>query len=276
MKRTIAVFAMSLLYFTTCETGFCKQEPRSIAADDHIKIINFNPQAIHSYTGFYGYQSSILFEAGEVINTVSMGDSTGWQLVPQGNRLFIKPVADNPDTNVTIITNKRTYYFELHAAEATGLDDPRLAYEVRFSYPNTENNIDADSASSGSGSVSFPTYEAQIPDLSDPDIARSGLNFDYSVAHTPGSEDIVPLRVFDDGKFTYMQFSNVNGDLPSIFRVDSQGYESLVNFRIVGDYVVIERAARAFSLRFGSSTACVFNEKPMGIFAALAQINGES
>lgn len=272
MKRTLAVLVIVLLH---CSPGLCKQVPRPIAADEHIKVINFNPQAVHSYTGFYGYQSSIVFEAGEVINTVSMGDSTGWQLVPQGNRLFIKPVADNPDTNVTIITNKRTYYFELHADEATGLDDPRLAYEVRFSYPNTESNIDASSTASG-GSVTFPTYEAQVPDLSDPDVAKSGLNFDYSVAHTPGSEDIVPLRVFDDGKFTYMQFSNVNGDLPSIFRVDSQGYESLVNFRVVEDYVVIERTARAFSLRFGSSTACVFNEKPMGIFAALERLKDAS
>ncbi|MDB1135590.1 P-type conjugative transfer protein VirB9 [Candidatus Anaplasma sp. TIGMIC] len=257
MKSAFVVFVVVLLYSSA---AFCKQEPRSIAADDHIKLINFNPQAIHRYTGFYGYQSSILFESGETISTVSMGDSTGWQLVPQGNRLFIKPVADDADTNVTIITNRRVYYFELHAEEATGLDDPRLAYEVRFVYPSMEGSVDT-GASAGSGGLLFPIYQTDVPDLSDPDVARKGLNFDYSVSHTAGSEDIVPLRVFDDGKFTYMQFSNVNGDLPSIFNVDSQGYESLVNFRVAGDYVIIERVSRALTLRYGSSTACVFNEK---------------
>lgn len=256
MKKALVVFVVVLLYSSA---GFCTQEPRSVAANDHIKIINFNPQSIHRYVGFYGYQSSILFESGETITTVSMGDSTGWQMVPQGNRLFIKPVADNADTNVTIITNKRVYYFELHAEEASGLDDPRLAYEVRFSYPSMESDVDT--GASYGGGVSFPTYQTDIPDLSDPDIARKGLNFEYSVSHSFGSADIVPLRVFDDGKFTYMQFSDTSGDLPSVFNVDAQGYESLVNFRVVRDYVVIERTSRAFTLRYGSSTACVFNEK---------------
>ena len=250
------VCVIALLYSSA---AFGKQEPRSMAADDHIKIMNFNPQSIHKYTGFYGYQSSILFEAGEVIDTVSMGDSTGWQLVPKENRLFIKPVGDNADTNVTIITNRRVYYFELHAEEAAGLDDPRLAYEVRFVYPTTE-GIGA-SAPDSSGGVSFPTYQNDVPDLSDPEVAKKGLNFEYSVSHSAGSSGIVPLRVFDDRRFTYMQFSDVNGDLPSIFNVDSEGYESLVNFRVVGDYVVVERVAPAFTLRYGSSTACVFNEK---------------
>ncbi len=59
--------------------AFGKQEPRSIAADDHIKIINFNPQSIHRYTGFYGYQSSILFESGEVI------ERSPWGIQPGGS-----------------------------------------------------------------------------------------------------------------------------------------------------------------------------------------------
>jgi hypothetical protein len=45
------------------------------------------------------------------------------------------PIDDIADTNATVITNKRVYYFQLHAEEAAGLDDPRLAYEVRFLYP---------------------------------------------------------------------------------------------------------------------------------------------
>ena len=252
------VFVVALFFFSS--PSLCKQEPTSIAADEHIKVINFNPQAVHKYTGFYGYQSSILFEPGEVIDTVSMGDSTGWQLVPKGHRLFIKPVADNADTNVTIITNRRVYYFELHAEEASGLDDPRLAYEVRFTYPSMEGNIDHEAFTVGG--VSMPTYDAGAPDISDPEVAKKGnINFDYSVSHAAGSEDIVPVRIFDDGKFTYIQFPNTIGDLPSIFNVDSQGYESLVNFRVSGDYVVVERTARAFTLRYGSSTACIFNEK---------------
>ncbi|QLK53598.1 P-type conjugative transfer protein VirB9 [Ehrlichia ruminantium] len=252
MKNLLVIFILLLLSSNIC---FAKQEVRTIAEDDHIKVMTYNPHSIHQYVGFYGYQSSILFEDGETIDTISMGDSTGWQLIPKGNRLFIKPVADKANTNATIITNKRVYYFEFLADEATGLDDPRLAYEVRFLYSSTE-NFTPDS----SGMV-FPVEQAHIPDLTDIETAKKGLNFDYLVSHNRGSQRIVPLKVFDDHQFTYMQFAHINADLPSIFTVDSEGYESLINFRVSGDYVIIERVSDAFTLRYGSDTVCVFNNK---------------
>ncbi|MDD9331790.1 MAG: P-type conjugative transfer protein VirB9 [Wolbachia sp.] len=245
-----------LLFFYSSDT-FAKQEPRSIAADDHIKVISYNPQAIHKYTGFYGYQSSILFESGEVIQNLSMGDSTGWQLLPQGNRLFIKPIDDLADTNATIITNKRVYYFEFHAEEATGLDDPRLAYEVRFLYPlfNSDGFY-----TNNNGDIFEQTSHTIIPDINDLDVVKKGLNFNYSISHVHGSQSIIPMKVFDDGKFTYLQFNKVNSDLPAVFVVDSEGYESLINFRTVDNYLIIERVSSVFTLRHGSSTVCLFNE----------------
>ena len=251
MKNIAIIFIFTLLSSTAC---FAKQEVRSIAEDDHIKVITYNPQAIHKYVGFYGYQSSIIFEEGESIDTISMGDSTGWQLTPKGNRLFIKPVADKANTNATIITNKRVYYFEFFAEEASGLDDPRLAYEVRFLYGSTE--------SFGTGdALVVSVNQSAIPDLTDEEVARKGLNFDYLVSHNRGSQKIVPLKIFDDNQFTYMQFAHINADLPSIFTVDSEGYESLINFRVSGDYVIIERVSDVFTLRYGSDTVCVFNNK---------------
>ncbi|QKX03197.1 P-type conjugative transfer protein VirB9 [Wolbachia endosymbiont of Litomosoides sigmodontis] len=245
-----------LLFFCSGDV-FAKQEPRSIAADSHIKVINYNPQAIHKYTGFYGYQSSILFEAGEIIQNLSMGDSTGWQLVPQGNRLFIKPVDDIADTNATVITNKRVYYFELHAEEATGLDDPRLAYEVRFLYPLFSNG---EIYTTNNGDILEQANPTTIPDINDIEIIKKGINFNYSISHVKGSQSIIPTKAFDDGRFTYLQFNKVNSNFPAVFIVDSSGHESLVNFRTVDDYLIIERIGSVFTLRNGSGTVCLFNE----------------
>ncbi len=259
MNQFFIIISLVILSVFYSSDTLAKQVVRPIAADDHIKVINYNPQSIHEYTGFYGYQSSILFEEGEAIDTISMGDSTGWQLQHQNNRLFIKPIEDKADTNATIITNKRVYHFEFHAEEANGLDDPKLAYEVRFVYASSEGNL---SSSSGtSGDVIIPVNQTIIPDLSDAEVAKQGLNFNYSVAHSRGSEAIVPLKAFDDGKFTYLQFSGINTDLPSIFLVDYAGYESLINFRVVNDYVIIERVSSVFTLRHGAATVCLFNEQ---------------
>jgi type IV secretory pathway VirB9-like protein len=44
------------------------------------------------------------------------------------------------------------------------------------------------------------------------------VNSDYSLAEGPGSEDIVPSLVFDDGRFTYLRFAN-NREVPAVFHV---------------------------------------------------------
>ncbi len=83
----------------------------------------------------------------------------------------------------------------------------------------------------------------------------SDYNFNYTLT---GSREIAPLRVFDDGEFTYMQFKALT-DLPAIFLVGKDKQESVVNYRVEGPYVVIERIASQFSLRHGSDVACVYN-----------------
>lgn len=248
----LAVFI--ILYTLIHYSAYAVQRPRSIAINQHIKVISYSTNDIHEYTGFYGYQSSILFEKGEEIKTIAMGDSSGWQLIPKGNRLFLKPLSENAKTNCTLITNRRVYYFALHAKEAKGLNDPALAYEVRFIYPilklNTSNN---NTVMTGSDT------DANNKEL------LSKINFHYTVS---GSTNIIPIKAFDDGVFTYLQFRDLNAEMPAVFLVDSAGYEELINFRIVSrckligkPCMVIERVAARFTLRDGSDVACLFNEK---------------
>ncbi len=239
-----------LLLLINCPVYSQDQVPRSIAGNPHIKTLNYSPNSIHKYIGFYGQQSSIVFEAGEVISTFSMGVSSGWQLEAKGNRLFIKPISDNADTNATIITNKRVYHFQLYAQEAEGINDPAIAYEVRFRYPS--NNITFNKNFVEDDGVL--TERSDIPDISN----ATNLNFDYLLK---GVDHIKPIRVFDDGRFTYLEFEKENANLPAVFLVGSDGYESLINFRVRGNYMIVERVAAKFTLRYGQDTVCVTNTK---------------
>ena len=51
------------------------------------------------------------------------------------NKLFIKPMEKNIRTNMTIITNKRTYQFDIVSKELEDENDKDLVYVVRFQYP---------------------------------------------------------------------------------------------------------------------------------------------
>lgn len=48
---------------------------------------------------------------------------------------FIKPMEKNIRTNMTIITNKRTYQFDIVSKELEDENDKDLVYVVRFQYP---------------------------------------------------------------------------------------------------------------------------------------------
>ena len=83
----------------------------------------------------FGFQSSIEFAPNESIETLTMGDSYAWKVTPLGNRLFIKPLEFNIRTNMTIITNLRTYHFDITATELEDGAEKDLVYVMRFQYP---------------------------------------------------------------------------------------------------------------------------------------------
>ncbi len=222
------------------------QEPRGISSNVNIKEMIFNQDAVHNYTGFYGYQSSIVFAYGEEIVTVSIGNSNGWQITPQSNRLFIKPMQDATVTNATLITNLRVYHFIFSPDEASSVDDPRLSYEVRFRYP--ENRFDNNDYMDNS----LLDSDVKNDDI----ILNPDNNYNYTVY---GSDRIKPSKVFDDGLFTYMLFDESYVEIPAVFYVEKNGYESMVNFRFLGDYMIVERIGANFTLRNGDNVVCVTN-----------------
>jgi type IV secretion system protein VirB9 len=219
--------------------------PQPLAIEPRFKTIPYSPNEVFKFTGHYGYQSVIEFEDGEEINTISVGDSIPWQFQPMGSRLFLKPVEQDAQTNMTVITNRRTYYFELHAEEVEDITNKDLTFVLRFAYSDLE------------GPLLDGGFSSEIvPDLMDPEV-RSKLNFNYSIV---GPDMIAPIRIFDDGEFTYFEFKNVNAELPAFYTVDSLGNESVINYRTAGSYIVVEKVAARLTLRNGAYVMCVFNE----------------
>lgn len=111
-------------------------EDLSVTTDSRIKTYIYNPNEIFLIVVHTGFQSHVEFAKGETIETISMGDSYAWKVTPLENRLFIKPMEKNIRTNMTILTNRRTYQFDIVARDLEGEDDKDLVYVVRFIYPN--------------------------------------------------------------------------------------------------------------------------------------------
>lgn len=220
-------------------------DSRSLPIDHRVHVISYQPDQVYKMDGHYRYQSAIEFEKDEEIRTISMGDSTAWLINPSAHRLFLKPVEQDATTNMTLLTNKRVYLFELHAREAADIDDPNMVFIMRFVYSDK---------TEGPGSHSY------LDAVPEPDV--EGDPTKYNTSYTiSGSDEVAPLRIFDDGEFTYFQFADKNAEVPAFYWVDKDNNEALINYRTRGNYIVVERVSSRFTLRHGNEVVCVFNEK---------------
>ena len=242
MKKIFKTAILSLTIFTCYSQAEAVQDSISLATDFRIRMVPYNENEVYKFMGHYGYQSAIEFGDDEDIKTVSIGDSTAWQVVPSGTRLFLKPIEPNPQTNMMVVTNRHVYNFELNGKETENIVDKDMTFVLRFVYPG-----ESDVTFLGKDKVPNP----QI------DLHPEKFNMRYTMS---GSQDISPIRIFDDGEFTYFQFKDINADIPAFFMVDSEGREAIINYRTVGDYVVVERVSSQFTLRHGADVTCVFNE----------------
>jgi type IV secretion system protein VirB9 len=248
--KVSAGFLMICMAFTAMfgSASYAARESRALPVDHRVHIVAYQPDEVYKVIGHYRFQSSIEFAPDEEIKTISMGDSTGWLINPSGFRLFLKPVEQDATTNMTLITNKHTYLFELHARETDDIDDPNMVFIMRFVYPTSNDRM------SGNDS----NYLDAVPDDVESNPAKYNTNYTIS-----GSDAIAPLRIFDDGEFTFFQFADKNAEVPAFYWVDDQNNESIINYRTRGDYIVVERVSSRFTLRHGSDVVCVFNEKKL-------------
>ena len=241
LKKLSKLFVVIILLLSS--KAYAIREPRATFMDSRIRVMAYNSNDVFRYTGYYNYQGSIEFEEGETIETVSMGDTVSWQIVPSGNRMFLKPIEHDATTNMTVITNRRLYFFELHAREAKNINDPGLVFIVKFLYPDSQGSM-----------LNFAQRTVPAgPDLNAPE----KYNFNYTIS---GAEAIAPVKIFDDGQFTYFEFKEKNAPVPAFFTVDKKGNESIVNYQVIGNYIVLEMVASQLTLRYGDEITCVFNE----------------
>ena len=225
--------------------------------DPRVRVVDYNPLNVVKLSTFYGVSTHVQFADAETIRDVAVGDDQAWKVVPRGNHLFIKPQATNADTNVTVVTDKRTYQFALvvqprPVKDSTAWADPNLIFSLTFRYPDEEAAKFAADAKKEALQTRLGEIKGKLTDAKE-----KGQNIDYWVA---GSEEISPTAARDDGRFIYLTFSN-NRDMPAVYSVDAGGNEALINTNVIdGNTIVIQRLVPRLILRKGDAVASVVNK----------------
>ena len=106
-----------------------------LTTDSRIKTYIYSPNDVYLLVLQYGFQLNVEFAKNERVQTISLGDNYAWKITPLDNLLFIRPLERNIRTNMTIITNKNTYYFDLVSHDDDDENQNDQMYLVRFYYP---------------------------------------------------------------------------------------------------------------------------------------------
>ena len=211
------------------------------AADNRIRTQVYDPDQIVRIVGKAGIQSTIEFASDERIENVAVGDSSKWQITPnrRASLLFVKPLSPRSRTNMTVVTDRRTYMFDLVAGEGSG-----PLYALKFSYPNDKK-----------AEPPKPTQQVAVAQAQPtPMQIAERLHFDWN---KKGAGKLLPARVFDDGQSLYLAWDR-DTPLPAILTQAEDRKEGPVNYRMSGEYIVVSPVPPNLVLRYGKSTAVLW------------------
>ena len=171
--------------------------------------------------------------AGDTVRWI-IGDTVSGSGASARVHILVKPTRPDLVTNLVINTDRRTYHLELRAGASTYMAS------VSWTYPH-----DALMALQGRNAVVATT----APVASGLDL--SALNFRYRIDGDRAPWR--PARAFDDGRQVFIEFPAgiSQGEMPPLFVTGVAGDAELVNYRVQGRYLVVDRLFAAAELRLG-------------------------
>ena len=220
------------------------------AGDPRLVERLYDPSAVVRIEGRPNVQATITFGDGEHIENVAIGDSNSWQVTPnkRADLLFVKPLSERAKTNMTVVTDRHTYLFDLVAAPGG-----KPLYVLRFTYPEPPKS-EQDKA------LALAPNSLEMAAASDPYAVKdpAALNFSWE---KKGDRRLFPDRVYDDGSATYVTWPS-GKPIPAMLIKDKEGTEGPVNFAVRGDTLVIDGVPAEIILRSGRDNAELINQRP--------------
>ena len=296
MKSTSWLCAV--LALLTVSSAQAAGPSETVSTDPRIHVVPYKDNAVTVVRVQRGVVTRIMLEEDEKIEVSVVGLSSDcsreideWCIsaVAGSNQIFVRP-RDNADrNNMELHTSKRDYSLVFEVIEGRSRTGKEKAapgvkqsqpvgpfYRVVFDYPKAKppqtSMTDHERAAAVQSLLRRVDISAAraIPQKVDPDYGMTPAerlkaegfqvrNTNYTKQVLERGEDADPTMVFDDGRFTYFEFPGAR-EIPAVFAHGSDGEPTRVNWHMNGNFVVVQRTARKFTLRLGDAVVGIFNE----------------
>jgi type IV secretion system protein TrbG len=228
-------------------------QPEGAGYQGAIQVFDWSDGALYEVYAAPGEVTDIVLQPGEALagtGPVAAGDTVRWVIgdtdsgagTAKAVHILLKPTRADLRTNLVINTDRRTYHLELRATPATYMAS------VSWRYPQDQ---------------LVAIHQAEPPDPSLGRLATAGLDLDhldfrYRIKGPHPSWR--PVQVFDDGRQTFIAFPAgvAQGDMPPLFVIGADGKSAeLVNYRVQGRHMVVDRLFHVAELRLGDKHSAV-------------------
>ena len=220
-------------------------EPDRTGFVNAMQVFPYTEGALYQVYAKPGQVTDIALQEGERLvgsGPVASGDTVRWMIgdTTSGSgpasrvHILVKPIRPDIGTNLVINTDRRTYHVELRANPSVYMAS------VSWTYPQDE--LIALRQASADAMRAAPVAAG---------IDLSTLNFRYAI--DGDHPDWRPLRAFDDGARVFIEFpeSIAQGELPPLFVLGVKKEAELVNYRVHGHYMIVDRLFDRAELRLG-------------------------
>lgn len=222
-------------------------EPENEAFDNAIQRYTYREGALFQVYARPGRVTDIVLQEGEKLigpGPVAAGDTARWMIgdtlsgagAAQQVHILVKPTRAGIATNLVINTDRRTYHLELRA------DEKVYMASVSWRYPEDDLiALKLARAPSRAGTGRRSEY-----------LAIENLAFGYKI--TGDKPAWRPLRVFDDGSRTVIEFRAdiARHEMPPLFVLGPDGKGELVNYRVQGRRMIVDGLFEKAELRLGA------------------------
>lgn len=207
-----------------------------------VQVYPYSEGVIYHVLTAPGQVTDLALQPGETLVAVAAGDTVRWVIgdttsgsgETRRTHVLVKPFTAGLATNIIITTDRRTYHLALTSTARTVMS------ALSWTYP--QDALIALKAAAEATRAAQPVASGLTVDQ---------LHFGYAI--TGDKPAWRPLRAFDDGRQTFIEFpaSLGEGEAPPLFLVDAKGNAGLVNYRVQGRYYVVDRIFDAAELRLG-------------------------
>jgi len=258
MRKSSALMIDSL-FRSACISALVAMAAPAVAQDARISTHGYNADEIVKLEGKLNVQTTISFGANERIENVAVGDPDSWQIVPnkRADLLFVKPLVATARTNMTVVTDRHTYFFDLVASPTA-----KPFYALRFTYVQPA-IVEAPPPAVAAAPVVAPAplavatpppsppAETPLPPASQgpaPATTTAAADPAQPAWRTSGSRKLLPATLYDDGKSTFLQWPE-GVPVPSLFARDSSGKETPLAYTVQGEGIVVDGVPAQIVLR---------------------------